>query len=100
LFRSSVGSAPARTYLGLRLRRARQLLAQTRMSVTAVALACGFQSATHFSKAYRAWFGASPRQDQVRQRRIVALMPEETGPMSHTYKSGGGLVQTRGNRSA
>jgi transcriptional regulator GlxA family with amidase domain len=74
LFRQSVECAPARYYMQLRLQRARQLLAQTRMSVTGVSVACGFQSAAHFSKAYRASFGAAPRDDQAaRQRRRPPL---------------------------
>ena len=68
LFRRSLGATPAQHYLRLRLRRARQLLTQTRMSVTAVSVSCGFQSPAHFSKTYRAVFGVSPRQDQRRQR--------------------------------
>jgi transcriptional regulator GlxA family with amidase domain len=51
LFRKHLNCSPARYYLGLRLKRARQLLCQTKMSVMEVAISCGFVSATHFSKA-------------------------------------------------
>jgi len=34
------------------------------MSVLAVALACGFVSASHFSKCYRDTIGVSPREER------------------------------------
>lgn len=65
LFRKYLGCTPARYYLELRLRRARALLRQTSMSVLDVAVACGFASASHFSKRYRELFGCSPRSDRA-----------------------------------
>ena len=44
--------------------------AEGRMPVVEVALACGFVSAAHFSRAYRAAFGKPPQGDKV--ARIVA----------------------------
>lgn len=64
LFRRSLGCAPTRYYLDLRLRRARILLGQTRMPVMEVALACGFASPAHFSRSYRTHFGHAPREDR------------------------------------
>ncbi|CAD5105945.1 GlxA family transcriptional regulator [Zestomonas carbonaria] len=64
LFRQHLGETPSGFYLRLRLDRARQLLRQTDMSVMEVALACGFDSASHFARCYRARFSASPRQDR------------------------------------
>ncbi len=71
LFRAHLGDTPTGYYLKLRLRRARHLLEQTEMSVLQVALASGFDSAPYFSRAYRAHFGRSPRQDRraIRQDR-------------------------------
>ena len=40
-------------------------LAPTPMSVTDVGLACGFQTAAHFSTAYRRHFGRSPREERA-----------------------------------
>ena len=40
------------------------LLLQTNMSVIDVALACGFVSASHFSKCYRDFFGRTPRKER------------------------------------
>lgn len=69
LFRSHLSVSPARYYLDMRLKRARQLLLQTTMSVMEVAISCGFVSATHFSKCYRDRYGVPPRRDQSSHRR-------------------------------
>jgi transcriptional regulator GlxA family with amidase domain len=66
LFLRAAGTSPARAYLEIRLRRARQLLKQTQMPVVEVALACGFTSPAHFSRCYRAAFGTAPRGEQRR----------------------------------
>ncbi|MEE8145523.1 MAG: GlxA family transcriptional regulator [Kiloniellales bacterium] len=64
LFRKYLSRSPARYYLELRLHKARLLLLQTNMSVIDVALACGFVSASHFSKCYRDFFGHTPRKER------------------------------------
>lgn len=64
LFRKYLNRSPARYYLELRLNRARLLLLQTDMSIIDVALACGFVSASHFSKCYRDFFGHTPRRER------------------------------------
>lgn len=46
----------------LRLARGRALLAETDMSVTEVAVACGYGSASHFSRSFRAKYGTSPHR--------------------------------------
>ncbi len=64
LFRKYLDRTPTRYYLELRLGRARLLLTETSLSVLDVAMACGFVSASHFSKCYRESFGRTPRQDR------------------------------------
>ncbi len=64
LFRKYLGRTPTRYYLEMRLHRARTLLHQTSMSVLEIALACGFVSASHFSKCYREFFDKSPREER------------------------------------
>src|SRR3546814_3488786 len=64
LFRRYLGRTPTRYYLELRLHRARALLTQTSMSILNVALACGFVSASHFSKCYREFFNKMPREER------------------------------------
>ena len=68
LFRLHLGRSLGEHYLGLRLDRARDLLRQTTLSVLEIALACGFASASHFSRAYRARFGHAPRGERLRPR--------------------------------
>jgi transcriptional regulator GlxA family with amidase domain len=55
---------PKRYYNTLRLERARNLLRQTDMSLAEIAVACGFETPTGFSKTYRKIFGCQPRQDR------------------------------------
>ena len=50
MFKEYLNISPTRYYLWLRLRRARELLLQTDMSVMSVTVACGFQSPCHFSR--------------------------------------------------
>lgn len=64
LFQSHLNTTPSRYYQDLRLRRARQLLGQTSMTVTQVAHACGFCSASHFARSYRSRFGHAPRAER------------------------------------
>ncbi len=64
LFRKYLSRTPTRFYLELRLKRARQLLLQTAMSILDVALAAGFVSASHFSKCYRDHYGCTPRDER------------------------------------
>ena len=68
LFRKYIGQAPTRYYLGLRLTRARQLLLQTSMPILSVGLACGFVSASHFSKCYSEHFSRTPSQERRTNR--------------------------------
>lgn len=65
LFRKYLNRTPTRYYLELRLHRARALLSQTSLSVLDVALACGFVSASHFSKCYREFFAKTPREERL-----------------------------------
>lgn len=65
LFRRELDQSPGAYYMALRLDRARELLRQTRMSVTDVSVACGFLSASNFSTVYSRRFGRSPRAERV-----------------------------------
>jgi transcriptional regulator GlxA family with amidase domain len=64
LFRRHLGATPSQFCMELSLRRARQLLRMTSMSICEVALACGFGSASHFARRYRRRYGATPRCDR------------------------------------
>ena len=65
LFRKHLGRAPAQYYLELRLERARHLLYQSDLPIVDLSLACGFVSASHFSKCYREMYGKSPREERA-----------------------------------
>jgi transcriptional regulator GlxA family with amidase domain len=75
LFRKYLNRSPARYYLELRLNKARLLLIQTNMSVIDVALACGFVSASHFSKCYRDFFGRTPRRERGLPAELETVPP-------------------------
>ena len=64
LFNAHLGDTPSRFYAQVRLERARELLRETDMGILAVGVACGFASASHFSRAYRLQFGVSPKEDR------------------------------------
>jgi transcriptional regulator GlxA family with amidase domain len=68
LFKRYVGQVPTKYYLDMRLRRARELLLQTAMSIMEIAVACGFQSPPHFSKCYRSLFGHTPSAERQGSR--------------------------------
>lgn len=60
LFGKHLNTSPKRYFMEMRLQRARHLLLQTELSVTEVAVACGFESPGHFSRVYRTAFGVRP----------------------------------------
>ncbi|MBA4030906.1 MAG: AraC family transcriptional regulator [Planctomyces sp.] len=64
LFKEHLGVTPGHFYLEVRLERARQMLIHSDLSVIAIALACGFQSQSHFSRVYRDKFGVPPRSSR------------------------------------
>jgi AraC family transcriptional regulator, L-arginine-responsive activator len=67
LFKQYLGTLPSRYYLELRLQRARQLLLDTNHSIVQVGLMCGFSSGSHFSTAFGALFGKTPREERQRK---------------------------------
>ena len=82
LFEEHMATSPVNFYLGLRLERARHLLRQSGMDITEIALACGFASASAFSRAYRRSYGCAPREDRQEKRALPALGPRTAGRAS------------------
>lgn len=68
LFATYIKKTPALYYRDIRLDRARGLVTQTELPMSEIAVASGFSSQVHFSRAYRDRFGLSPRQDRVEGR--------------------------------
>jgi AraC family transcriptional regulator, glycine betaine-responsive activator len=81
MFKLYLQTSPTHYYLRLRLKRARELLRQSNWSISRITSACGFQSACHFSKAYRAQFGYAPSAE----RRAPAAASAPDG-MAHLGK--------------
>lgn len=61
LFVRYLNSTPKHYFIERRLQRAQNLLVQTEQSITEIAMACGFQSTSHFSKVFRSYLGRSPQ---------------------------------------
>jgi transcriptional regulator GlxA family with amidase domain len=69
LFKQHLDALPSRHYLELRLARAQRLLQQSSQSILQVGLSCGFSSGPHFSNAYKAHFGHTPRDERATRLR-------------------------------
>lgn len=76
LFRQHIGTSPKRHYQVLRLNRAKDLLVQTDLSITEIAMATGFAAVSHFSKCFKATFGISPNS---RRQDPSLIMPAKLG---------------------
>jgi AraC family transcriptional regulator len=61
LFKKLAGATPHAYLASLRAARARDLLAETDLSITEVGARVGYMSSSHFSKAFRQSTGISPR---------------------------------------
>jgi transcriptional regulator GlxA family with amidase domain len=65
LFRVQLKATVAEVYMRIRLEHAERLLRTTGLSVTGVAVACGFASGSHFARVYRKTFGRAPAADRL-----------------------------------
>ena len=64
LFHQYLRCSPVHYYVCVRLEAARRLLRQSAMPVLEIGMACGFTSASHFSRIYRGHFGVAPSVDR------------------------------------
>ncbi|WP_170766445.1 GlxA family transcriptional regulator [Ruegeria lacuscaerulensis] len=60
LFSRHLSTSPVKFYRAKQFERARNLIEDTNMSVTEIALACGFSSFSAFGRGFRKQFGLSP----------------------------------------
>jgi AraC-like DNA-binding protein len=60
------------------------LLRQTTMPILQVAVASGFQSASHFARCYRELFGRAPRSERTHLERIGTTNGGDKAPISAT----------------
>lgn len=75
LFRRHLQTLPSRHYLELRLARAQRMLQQGSQSILQVGLSCGFASGPHFSNAYKAHFGHTPRDERSKRAQAWRAAP-------------------------
>jgi AraC family transcriptional regulator len=61
LFRQTTGETPHQFVLNKRLEQARQLLKETDLPLSQVALEVGFQNQSHFTQAFKSHLGVTPR---------------------------------------
>jgi transcriptional regulator GlxA family with amidase domain len=72
LFRKYLNHSPTKHYQMIRLERARYLLRQTSMPVISIAIACGYESNSYFSKSYSDHFGCTPSMERTQPRHARA----------------------------
>jgi len=78
-FRNTLQCSVLDRYRLIRMTKAHQLLQQTELAVTEVALACGFLSPEYFCRLYRAMFGCSPSTDR-RQSTTAPVLRQRPAP--------------------
>ncbi|MEM6433205.1 MAG: AraC family transcriptional regulator [Cyanobacteria bacterium P01_D01_bin.115] len=68
LFRQSMGISPYQYVLQQRIEKAKSLLQNQALTVTAIALECGFTDSSHLARQFRKTVGMSPRdyRQQIR----------------------------------
>lgn len=60
LFARHLGKSPQTHYRDLRLHRARTLIEGSPMALTEIALSCGFETPSHFSRVFKRRYGVTP----------------------------------------
>jgi transcriptional regulator GlxA family with amidase domain len=70
LFQSEIATSPRQAYLTIRMETARKLVVNTSIPIIQVALACGFESDSHFTRRFRQHYGQTP--SSIRRGRMVA----------------------------
>jgi AraC family transcriptional regulator len=63
-FKRSVGISPYQYLIQQRVERAKQLLEQRSISISTIALDCGFANQTHLTKVFRQMTGMTPKAYQ------------------------------------
>jgi AraC family transcriptional regulator len=67
-FKQSVGISPYQYLMRQRVERAKQLLKQQTISISDIALDCGFANQTHLTKVFRQMTGMTPKAYQKRSK--------------------------------
>ena len=64
LFKDVVGRTPMQFLQEYRLEQARKMLKKTQLSLSEIAISCGFSDQSHFSRLFKESYGTSPNQDR------------------------------------
>jgi AraC-like DNA-binding protein len=83
IFRLQTGQSPKEYLTSFRLHKAAGMLAQTDLSVTEIALSCGFNEASLFGRHFRRRYGASPVQYR-RESRSHRAAPSADHSVCHS----------------
>ncbi len=81
-FRRTMGAPPHKWLMNERVRRAKELLCWSKLSLSEVALACGFSDQSHLTRAFRRAIGQTPGQWKRSTGRQAepASTPQGPGP--------------------
>jgi AraC family carnitine catabolism transcriptional activator len=85
-FKDELRCSLSQQYRQIRMAKAHQLLQQTQLSVTDVALSCGFSTPEYFCRSYRAVFGCSPSSDR-RQSTTAPVLRQHIPQGKHKRRS-------------
>lgn len=66
IFRETYGQTPINALIAMRMEYARDLIISTDMSITNIAMSCGYSSPSYFTAEYKKHFGITP----LRQRKL------------------------------
>ncbi len=74
LFKHQFGITPKQYILDVRLQHSTQMLQETRKTVSDIAIACGFSSLSHFSRAFKDKIGETPIEYRLKRRGEMPLL--------------------------
>ncbi|TCN20344.1 transcriptional regulator GlxA family with amidase domain [Sinorhizobium americanum] len=74
LFNEQLGEPIMQFYRRMRLEKANDLLQQSTLPITEVAIAAGFSSLSHFSRAFREQFDVTPRRRRMDSRNNMTVV--------------------------
>jgi AraC family transcriptional regulator len=72
VFKRATGISPHKYVMKARLDKAQQMLVQTELGLAALSEATGFASQSHFSRAFRTWYGMTPSEFRRQEQSQVA----------------------------
>jgi AraC family transcriptional regulator, regulatory protein of adaptative response / DNA-3-methyladenine glycosylase II len=86
LFAEHVGVAPVTVAQTRRLHFAKQLLDETNLPITAIAMTAGFGSVRRFNESYRTTFRCTPRATRQRRRTNPSAVADEWVSLTLSYR--------------